>query len=400
MIRSENAHLKVAAASHPGMTGKNNEDRYAVSAYRLGLHNPTPSVLAVLCDGIGGHRAGEVAAELAVNTISQMVAESDASQPMQILQNAIQTASQQIYEQAQRNGEQRGMGATCACAWVIGSQLYLASVGDSRIYLQRGDAFYQLTTDHTWVQELLALGQITPEQARGHPNAHVIRRFLGSAVPPDVDFRLRMSPNESNELAIANQGMALRTGDRLLLCSDGLTDLVEDSEIRATLDQHTPPDPNRANRSESNGELTLDTAVQDLIAQANQRGGHDNITIVVMQVLPQLAPQAKGGWFARRWRLAAVGCLGLAGVGLVAGVLAVGLPWLAARLSATPGVTPSLATTTAPLPGNHLTPGTSGTPVLTLTGGPATLFITMTPTVQPTLGPTLTPWPTNTLPSP
>src|SRR5450756_2343537 len=190
MIRSEHAHLQVAALSHPGMTGKNNEDRYAVSAYRLGPDNAAPSLLAVLCDGIGGHRAGEVAAEIAVNTISQVVAESDASQPIQILQNAVQAASQRIYKQAQSNGERRGMGSTCACAWVIGSRLYTVSVGDSRIYLQRGDAIYQLTTDHTLVQELLERGQITPEQMRGHPNAHVIRRHLGSAVPPEGDFRL------------------------------------------------------------------------------------------------------------------------------------------------------------------------------------------------------------------
>jgi len=155
MIRTKRAHLKIAALTHPGMAGKNNEDRYAASAFRLSRSDPTPSVLAVLCDGIGGHQAGEVAAEIAVEAISQRVADSDGSQPVQTLQDAIVQASEQVHDFAASQGHLQGMGATCACAWVIGDRLYTGAVGDSRIYLKRGKNLHQLTTDHTWIQEAL-----------------------------------------------------------------------------------------------------------------------------------------------------------------------------------------------------------------------------------------------------
>ena len=104
-----------------------------------------PSLLAVVADGIGGHRAGEVAAELAVELISRSVAESDGQQPLYILQEALIRASQAIHKSAQENPEQRGMGSTCVCAWIIGDNLYTATVGDSRIYLLRAGGIYQLT---------------------------------------------------------------------------------------------------------------------------------------------------------------------------------------------------------------------------------------------------------------
>jgi protein phosphatase len=154
-----------------------------------------------------------------------------------------------------------------ACAWVHGNQLYTATVGDSRIYLARGGSIRQLSVDHTWVQEALEMGVLHPDQVNGHPNAHVIRRYLGSPEPPEVDLRMRLARNEADSQAVANQGVQLRPGDRLLLCSDGLTDLVSDAEILAIL-QRTP----------------LSHATEALTALANQRGGHDNITIITAQV--------------------------------------------------------------------------------------------------------------------
>src|SRR5512138_890247 len=115
MIRVEKTHLPVAALTHPGMKGKNNEDRFGVSVFRTKTQPPTPVLLAVLSDGIGGNRAGEVASELAVNIISQVVAGSDGYSPPQTLEAAIHQASDQIFQQAQDNPEQQGMGATCAC---------------------------------------------------------------------------------------------------------------------------------------------------------------------------------------------------------------------------------------------------------------------------------------------
>jgi len=277
MIRSERAHLHVTALSHAGKVGKNNEDRYAVSSYTLGEDDPTPSLFAVVSDGIGGHLAGEVAAELAVNYISQEVAESNAQQPKKILEKAIRIASDAIASHAAVHLDRQGMGGTCACAWVIGERLYIAHVGDSRIYLLRGGAIHQLTTDHTWVQEAIDKGILQPEQARDHPNVHVIRRHLGSAKPPEVDFRLWLRGDENDTQAKYNQGMTLQPGDLLLLCSDGLTDMVWNDEILKTV-QSSP---------------NLKAAGQALIDLANQRGGHDNITVILVSVPSAEQPKTR-----------------------------------------------------------------------------------------------------------
>jgi protein phosphatase len=251
------------------MKGKNNEDRFAVSAHHLGQEDRTPSLLAVICDGIGGHRAGEVAAEMAVETISRTVADSDGKQPLAILAQAFSNANQVIREQATSDVAQRGMGATCVCAWVIGFRLYTASLGDSRLYFTRGDTIRQVTTDHTWIQEAIDFGALTPEQAVGHPNAHVIRRYVGAQSPMAPDLRLRLQPDETDEQSEANQGMRLLPGDCLLLCSDGLTDLVTKEEILSTL---------RSRERQA--------ALDYLVDLANSRGGHDNITVIVLEMPP------------------------------------------------------------------------------------------------------------------
>ena len=165
MIRSALAHLHISALSHPGMSGKNNEDRYAISSFHLGKDDPRPSIFAVVADGIGGHRAGEVAAELAINYISQGVAESNAKKPLKTLENAIHEASQAIASHSAGKADEEGMGSTCACVWIIENRLYTANVGISRIYLLRGKEIARLSTDHTWVQEAIEKGIITPEQA-------------------------------------------------------------------------------------------------------------------------------------------------------------------------------------------------------------------------------------------
>jgi serine/threonine protein phosphatase PrpC len=371
MIQTSHTEFPTVALSHPGMTGKNNEDRFAVSAYQVKPKDATPVLLAVLADGIGGHRAGEVAAGVAVDLVSQQVASSDGKlSPMQVLHNAFQQASQQIFTLAQSEEGRRGMGATCTAAWIIGRRLFAATVGDSRLYLMRGGGIRQLSTDHTWVQEAIQHGILKPEEARGHPNAHVIRRYLGSPQPPEVDFRLRLTGFENDAQAEANQGFLLQTGDRILLCSDGLTDLVNDVEVLAAF-QNQP----------------LDAATNYLIQLACQRGGHDNITMVVIEVPPQTAVQKSS---SRRWIW----------IGLLVVLLAGGI--VAAALLLTQNATPGGAT---PTPGAVLT--------ATQTGGDnpqstqATVSPTLRPTATPTLHPatpgvpqqggaTLTPWPTNT----
>jgi serine/threonine protein phosphatase PrpC len=268
MIRSSTAHMHVAALSHPGMSGKNNEDRFAVSSFTLNADDPRPVLFAVVADGIGGHRAGEVAAELAVNYISQGVGESNGKKPLKALENSIHEASQAIAAHSASKSEQEGMGSTCACAWILDHELYISHVGDSRIYLIRGARIRRLTVDHTWVQEAIEKGIISPEQARDHPNVHVIRRYLGSVHLPEVDFRMYLEDEEDDEEAIGNQGYEMEPGDVVLLCSDGLTDLVWDDEILQTMRSKT----------------TVKAAAEALVDLANQRGGHDNITVVLIAV--------------------------------------------------------------------------------------------------------------------
>lgn len=276
MIRSSPPHLHVAALSHAGMSGKNNEDRYAVSSFQLSKDDARPALFAVVADGIGGHRAGEVAAELAVNYITEQVGESNAKRPAHILESAIQNASQTITLHSTDKEDQKGMGATCACVWVIENKLYTAYVGDSRIYLLRDKYIQRITIDHTWVQEAYETGFITAEQIRNHPYQHVIRRHLGGSKLPVVDFRLRIDDSESNEESESNQGFRLASGDTILICTDGLTDLVWDDEILQII------------RSKNN----LESAAQALIDMANQRGGHDNITVVLM-TMPEDADEIK-----------------------------------------------------------------------------------------------------------
>ena len=267
MIRTTNAHLHVAALTHPGMAGKANEDRLAVSSYRISENDPTRSVFAIVSDGVGGHRAGEVAAEMAVENISHLVAQSAASQPVQILDNAIQVTSDAIVSNGKDDTQRLGMGTTCACAWVIGDQLFTASVGDSRIYLLRNAGLMQLTVDHTWVQEAVERGILDPKDARNHPNVHVIRRYLGSSKTPQADIRLRLAANETDTQSRSNQGLRLHPGDLLLLCTDGLTDVLKDEEIiQAVRGQELPP------------------AVQALVDLACAHNSKDNITVVLLLV--------------------------------------------------------------------------------------------------------------------
>jgi serine/threonine protein phosphatase PrpC len=321
-----------------------------------------------VADGIGGHLAGEVAAELAVDHISQVVAESDASHPKKILEEAIHAASNAVAEHASSTPDQQGMGSTCACILIIGNQLYTASVGDSRIYLLREGRIQQLTTDHTWVQEALEKNVITPEYARDHPNIHVIRRYLGSPEPPEVDFRMRLYDSETDTLAEGNQGMPLYAGDTLLICSDGLTDLVWNDEIGEII------------RTKGN----LKGAAQGLVDTANQRGGHDNTTVVLISVPHDMKwkPVKKTNWLP--WIIG--GILALVFLIAFASVLIINLLRTPEKPTATPTVIASI-----PL-------AATSVPIIPTQMDTATIAPSETETISaPTQGPTYTPWPTNTV---
>jgi protein phosphatase len=362
--------MLTAALSHQGMSGKNNEDRYAVTSFVLGEEDPTPVLFAIVADGIGGHRAGEVAAELAVNHITSIVAESDGKHPRKILKDAIQTTSTIIANYSDSEEAKQGMGATCACVWITGDRLYTAYVGDSRIYLLREGSIQQLTIDHTWVQEAIERRVITPDQARGHPNVHVIRRYLGSPEPPEVDFRLRLYDSEGDALSENNQGTQLHPDDVLLLCSDGLTDLVWNDEIGEII------------RSKN----TLKARAQELVDMANERGGHDNITVVLISAPKNMAelPHRK---IPLPWIIGGIVFILLSIV--VASFLTINL------LRAINEATPTPTATSAP--------ATSTPPARVTQKATMTRPARNTSTVQPTatyhpvtIEPSYTPWPTNT----
>jgi len=372
MIRTSVAHLHVEANTHQGMTGKNNEDRYAVASFHTNEKDQIPVVFAVLADGIGGHHGGEVAAELAVNHIMQSAARGDGKFSRDHIEHAVHEASNAIAAQAGAKEELKGMGATCVIAWIIDNKLHTAYVGDSRIYLMRGKRIQRLTIDHSWVQEAMDKGILTPELARNHPNVHVIRRYLGSVTPPEPDFRLNLFEGEDAAEAERNQGTELQPGDVLLLCSDGLTDLVWDDEILDVV------------RSKQN----LKEASHALIDLANERGGHDNITVVLIGVPDDYKPKeemekkAKTNWLP--WIIA--GIAGLFVVLVTASILAFNLFLHNETPTATPGVIPS------PLPLITDTPLPQPTPTIipTETASPDVIY-----PAEPTF--TLTPWPTNTV---
>jgi PPM family protein phosphatase len=327
----------------------------------LDKRDRTPVLFAVLADGIGGHRAGEVAAELAVNHIMQAVARSDGKHIRNTIEDAVIEASDAIAAHSASNENLEGMGATCATAWIVGDKLHTAYVGDSRIYLVRGGRIQQLTVDHSWVQEAIEKGVLTLEAARQHPNVHVIRRYLGSPAPPDPDFRLKLFNDEGDQHAENNQGLQLLPNDILLLCSDGLTDLVWNDEILEVI------------RSKPN----LKEASRALIELANSRGGHDNITVVLISV------PANFKLVVRRtinWLPLIIG--GVVGTLLLLGVASVLALGLLTR-NENPTVTPT-ATSTSML---TVTPVTTATPLPTMT---------ILPTLSLPIAPTYTPWPTNT----
>lgn len=265
MIPTPHSDLVVGHGTHPGETGKNNEDRYAIGSYygEGGEH----VTLAVIADGIGGNQAGEVASDLVVKTVTRSVGKSSGVDYGVILDQAVTQAARAVVDAAHSRPDLRGMGTTCAAALIAGRRLYTAYVGDSRIYLARRGRILQTSVDHTFVQEAIEHGLLTPAEARNHPHRHVVRRHLGNDPNVRADFRLRLSETEAPEHSMRNQGVLLDPGSRVVLCSDGLSDLVEADEILRILDRNAAQD-----------------AVDELILLARRRGGHDNITVIVIQL--------------------------------------------------------------------------------------------------------------------
>ncbi|PKN97858.1 MAG: hypothetical protein CVU42_14445 [Chloroflexi bacterium HGW-Chloroflexi-4] len=271
MKRAKSSHLPYATLSDKGIVRDHNEDTLGVMAFDQVSELVPESLLCVLCDGVGGHLGGETASRLAVEQIIAEIEATDGSSPMVQLSNAIQSANELVWKNAQVSAELRGMATTATCAWIFGKRLFIANVGDSRIYLIRKGRIHQISVDHTWLQEALEAGYITKADFKGHPNAHVIKRYVGSEAAPDVDSRLMFGERPERNL----QGMTLEAGDQLFMCSDGVSDLVQENEIVTLL-----INPN------------LDTALEALKLLVYQRGASDNLSMIAVNIPSGKSPAA------------------------------------------------------------------------------------------------------------
>ena len=239
--------MRIYSATDVGQKRKMNQDYVFASADPVGnLPN-----LFVVADGMGGHNAGDYASSHAVGTVVDEIRQDADFIPIKVIRHAIESANTEIITQAQNDENLRGMGTTMVVATIVGHYAYVANVGDSRLYLVN-QQILQVTKDHSLVQEMVRMGEINAEQARNHPDKNIITRALGAERTVDIDFfDLKLEP-----------------GNVILMCSDGLSNMVEDSQIREII---------------SDTEKNLEEKGKILISEANRNGGKDNIAVVLIE---------------------------------------------------------------------------------------------------------------------
>ena len=240
--------LSHSARTDVGMIRSGNEDNFDVDV------NSTRGIF-IVADGMGGHAAGEVASEMAVTIVKREltdVTDTTGAQLGKVLAEALRHANRAIHDRTITEVDKQGMGTTASVLVLSEARYVIGQVGDSRVYLLRDGALRQLTKDHSYVQEQVDLGNLTPEQARYHPYSNVITRCVGAS--PEVE------PDLYNGDA--------RRGDVFLIASDGLTGMVDDRRLAQLLMSRAEPE----------------RKVQALISEANGRGGLDNITAIVVHV--------------------------------------------------------------------------------------------------------------------
>ena len=244
--------LRVCGMTDIGKRRELNEDSFRIS----GFENGKPQGVCVLADGMGGHNAGEVASSTATELIAAELEgcldETDQKKIRLNIAGAIDFANAQIFERSLENREQAGMGTTLVVAYVKDSLLCVANIGDSCAYVVSEKKICKITVDHSVVEELVQRGTISREEARNHPDKNIITRALGTEEFVDADF----------------YDYKLSEGETIILCSDGLTEMVKEEEIKDII---------------VNAE-NIESAVKALIDEANKNGGIDNITVVALRV--------------------------------------------------------------------------------------------------------------------
>jgi serine/threonine protein phosphatase PrpC len=250
--------IKAYGLTHVGRQRQHNEDSYLVA---------DEAKLFLVADGMGGHAAGEIASRIAVDSISEFILhtkEDDGTWPHAYdehfkrstnrLMAAVRLANTRVLEAMRKDARLRGMGTTVVACLADGDTMSVAHVGDSRAYMIRNNQLQRITNDHSWVFEQVQAGMLTEAEAEKHPLRNVITRALGGA--------LQVSPDASE--------IEVKEGDVFLLCSDGLTGMVPEDEILKVVTQ-------------SNGDL--EKACQKLIEEANERGGLDNVTAILVKAI-------------------------------------------------------------------------------------------------------------------
>ena len=230
-----------------GRKRNNNQDSIFISDTPVG---PLPN-LYIVADGMGGHAAGDFASRYAISVVIDFIRKSTVVNPISLLRRALVYASNELFKEAEKDKDKMGMGTTMVVAVVVDKKLYVANIGDSRLYLINDD-IKQITMDHSLVEELIRSGQLERNKGRNHPEKNIITRAMGSRDEAMPDFF---------EINIAE-------GDKILLCSDGLSNMVEDDEIRDIIQDYS----------------SLDDAVSSLISRANYYGGNDNISVIIVSI--------------------------------------------------------------------------------------------------------------------
>lgn len=251
-VSFEQAEIKAVVLSDLGNIRTNNEDMGLF--FKIADENVIreKGYMMIVADGMGGHQAGEVASRMATDIISHEYYKQNGGGVEKNLAKVLTLANKSIFEKASSSDAHKGMGTTCTVLVVIDKTVYYAHVGDSRAYMQKGNSIIQITTDHTYVQELVKNGDITAAEAAVHPKRNILTNAMGTK----PDMRVDTGKFE----------YALENNDRLLLCSDGLYDYLNDNELKDILIAND-----------------IKTSARIMIQQAKARGGHDNITVVIAE---------------------------------------------------------------------------------------------------------------------
>ncbi len=239
--------MRAYAATDVGRIREVNQDYIFCSMEPVGkLPN-----LFLVADGMGGHKAGDLASRYTVETLTDSIKKSASDNPITIINDAIIEANTKLLEKAAESEQYTGMGTTLVVCTIIGESMYVANVGDSRLYLYDG-RLSQITRDHSLVAEMVALGKLGRDEARRHEKKNVITRAIGGAKEIMADFF----------------EAELTAGNRIIMCSDGLSNMVEDEEIERVLASDIP----------------IEDKTKQLLGRANENGGKDNIAVVIIEL--------------------------------------------------------------------------------------------------------------------